>query len=337
MDANRDIGPTQGPFLYGCLAFRLKSHQVVPVPGLFFLSCTQEEVLVNVASDYSTWRITQGREEEVRARLLAQAEAMSVEKRFLEYGYQQVPFDVEAMQRLAEVVVDVKPDLLPCLNPDGRTVCPDTFYAQGLDTCSVYASGLQRDGRLIPYDSDSDEPLYYFDPQEAIFVGGQFNGAGFAINRRRSSDASDAVEVQAAFEFVQPRGLEAILDLHACANNFAMQARSHEPPYWPVMREWQRRAERLFREKGRKLNSLYGDGDPPEPPPFHFNSSLFHRHAQLMWIVFEGRQGFLGHPGWWPLPTEWEIIDDYLSAITVFLELGVEGYYRQANQQVFGL
>jgi hypothetical protein len=226
--------------------------------------------------------------------------------------------------------------VVPCLNPDGRTVCPDSFYAQGIDTVTIYSSGLQKDGSLIPYDADSEEPLYYFDPEDAIFIGGQFNGAGYAMNRRRSCDESDAVEVQALLEFVRDLGLDAIIDLHACGYNFAFQARSHEPPYWPIMREWQRRAEKLFGEKGRPLGKLHGDGDPPEPPPFHFNSALFHKHAKLMWVAFEGRQGYLGRPSFMPLPTEWEIIDDYLSAVTIFLELGVEGHYATANEAVFG-
>ena len=225
--------------------------------------------------------------------------------------------------------------LVPCLNPDGRTVCPDTFYAQGIDTCTIYASGLQKNGSIIPYDSESKEPLYYFDPKNALFMGGQFNGAGYAINRRRSCDSSDAVEVQAVLDFVRHLGLDAIIDLHACGYNFAFQARSHEAPYWPVVREWQRRAEMLFGEKGRKLNPLYGDGDPPTRPEFYFNSSLFHKQARLMWLAFEGRQGYLGNKSFMPLPTEWEIIDDYLSAVTVFLELGIEEYYAKANREVF--
>ena len=36
-----------------------------------------------------------------------------------------------------------------------------------------------------------------------------------------------------------------------------------------------------------------------------------------------------------PLPTEWEIIDDYLSAITVFVELGT-GALRPGKPQTFG-
>jgi len=226
--------------------------------------------------------------------------------------------------------------ICPMLNPDGRAICPDTFYAQGLDTCTIYASGLQLDGSLVPYDADSSEPCYYFDPEKCLFIGGQFNGAGWAINRRLSPDHSEAVEVQSLLEFVKGRGIEAILDLHACGYNFAFQARTHPAPYWPIMREWQRRAEKLFASKGRPLGKLHGDGDPPVAPEFHFNSTLFHRHAKLMWMAFEGRQGFLGRMSFMPLPTEWEIIDDYLSAITVFVELGSEGYYARANRQTFG-
>ena len=34
-----DQGPTKGPFVYGCIAFRLKSQRVVNIPGLFFMRC----------------------------------------------------------------------------------------------------------------------------------------------------------------------------------------------------------------------------------------------------------------------------------------------------------
>jgi len=68
-------------------------------------------VLVNVASDYSTWQTTQGREEEVRERILKKAAEIGVEKRFIGYGYQRVPRDISAIRKLAEVVIDVRPDV----------------------------------------------------------------------------------------------------------------------------------------------------------------------------------------------------------------------------------
>jgi hypothetical protein len=68
-------------------------------------------VLVNCASDYSTWQTTQGREKEIRERLLKQAQEIGVEKKFLGYGYQAIPDDLDAIKKLAEVVLDVRPDL----------------------------------------------------------------------------------------------------------------------------------------------------------------------------------------------------------------------------------
>ncbi len=238
--------------------------------------------------------------------------------------------------RLLELAESLHLYLAPCLNPDGRSVCPDSFYCQGVDTTVAYASGIQKNGDLVPYDADADEPCYYFDPADAVFVGGQFNGAGWAINRRLSDDHSEAVEVQSLLELLRGLGVQAVMDLHACGYNFAFQVRSHEAPYWPIMREWQARAELLFGAKDRVLGKLHGDGDPPVPPGFFFNSALVHKHAELMWIAYEGRQGYVGRASFMPLPTEWEIIDDYLGAVQVFLELGAEEQYARANQEVFG-
>jgi len=55
-----------------------------------------------------------------------------------------------------------------------------------------------------------------------------------------------------------------------------------------------------------------------------------------MWVTYEGRQGYIGRSSFMPLPTEWEIIDDYLTAIQVYLELGFEEHYARANREVFG-
>ena len=60
--------------------------------GLIFkaLKMGHRVVLLNVVGDYSTWRVTKGRESRYREQNVAQALAMGVEKRYLEFGYQQV-------------------------------------------------------------------------------------------------------------------------------------------------------------------------------------------------------------------------------------------------------
>lgn len=68
-------------------------------------------VVVDVCGDFSTFRVTRGREREVREKLLAHAQKMGIEKRFLDYGYQQIADDLPLMQRLAEIVVELNPDI----------------------------------------------------------------------------------------------------------------------------------------------------------------------------------------------------------------------------------
>ena len=69
-------------------------------------------VLVNAASDYSTWCVTKGREKEVKEKILEKAKEIGVEKRFLGYGYQSVPNNLESIKKLAEIFWDVKPNIV---------------------------------------------------------------------------------------------------------------------------------------------------------------------------------------------------------------------------------
>lgn len=68
-------------------------------------------VLVNVASDYSTWCVTKGREKEVKEKIVKKAKEMKIEKIFLGYGYQSVPLDLEAIRKIAKIILEVKPDI----------------------------------------------------------------------------------------------------------------------------------------------------------------------------------------------------------------------------------
>lgn len=68
-------------------------------------------VVLNVVGDYSTWYVTKGRESRIREWNDAKAREMGVEKRYLNYGYQQVFDNLEMLRKIAEVVVDVKPDV----------------------------------------------------------------------------------------------------------------------------------------------------------------------------------------------------------------------------------
>lgn len=238
-------------------------------------------------------------------------------------------------ERLRAVLECIDLTVVPMLNPDGRAVCLDTFYNLPLETVYLYACGLTLEGELVPYDSESEEPLFYFDPKQCLFIGGQFNGAGHAINRPRRRDGFDAVEADHLLRYLQANRHDACFDMHACGYNFAFQARSHEPVYWPIFREWHRRAAALFARKSYPLRALHGDGDPPPPVTMLQNSWIMHHQAKVMWMAFEGRQGFPGKP-FWPLSTPWEILDAYLEAITVFAELGAERAYAQANAAVFG-
>ena len=68
-------------------------------------------VLLNVVGNYSTWYVTKGREDRIRQQNEAHAQAMGVEKRYLDFGYQQVTENLPTLRKIAEVVADVKPDI----------------------------------------------------------------------------------------------------------------------------------------------------------------------------------------------------------------------------------
>jgi LmbE family N-acetylglucosaminyl deacetylase len=69
-------------------------------------------VLVTVASDYSSWGATVGREERVKGEQIDLAKAFGFEIRFLDGKYHQTDFtDLDLKRKLAEIYVELKPDI----------------------------------------------------------------------------------------------------------------------------------------------------------------------------------------------------------------------------------
>jgi hypothetical protein len=69
-------------------------------------------VIVTVASDYTSWGATVGREEQTKKNLVALAKDFGFEKRFLDGPYHQTSAaDLSLKTRLAEIHVELKPDV----------------------------------------------------------------------------------------------------------------------------------------------------------------------------------------------------------------------------------
>lgn len=68
-------------------------------------------VAVVTVSDYTTWKATLGREAECKAQQLELARRFGYEKRFLDYPYHQFIADIEAKRKLAEIYVELQPDI----------------------------------------------------------------------------------------------------------------------------------------------------------------------------------------------------------------------------------
>lgn len=69
-------------------------------------------VVVTVASDYSSWGATVGREAQVKQEQFALAKDFGFEKRFLDGKYHQTDgTDLELKRKLAEIYIEVKPDV----------------------------------------------------------------------------------------------------------------------------------------------------------------------------------------------------------------------------------
>lgn len=130
-------------------------------------------VLVNCASDYSTWCVTKGREKEIKEKVLGKAKEMKVEKRLLGYGYQSMLFNLESLRKMAEIILDVRPDITlfhNCFekNPSDHAIVGEiTEYA-------VHSANTLLGGKRISYGGEMYNyevyPKYPFQPDTYIDI-----------------------------------------------------------------------------------------------------------------------------------------------------------------------
>jgi LmbE family N-acetylglucosaminyl deacetylase len=126
-------------------------------------------VIVTVASDYSSWAATVGREDRVKREQLEFARAFGFEKRFIDGKYHQtIASDLELKRKLAEIYVELKPDAAFICHHEDHW--PD-HSGSGLAAkdAFLFSHGLSHDMRqhrcpLILAYSVTPEQTYHFEP-----------------------------------------------------------------------------------------------------------------------------------------------------------------------------
>jgi LmbE family N-acetylglucosaminyl deacetylase len=126
-------------------------------------------VVVTVVSDLSSWEATVGREEKTKGELLGLAKRFGFEKRFLDYPYHQIHGgDLELKRKLAEVYVELKPDV--AFIPHYEDHWPD-HVASGVAAhdALLFSHGLTREKSIrrcpLIYAYDvSPIQTYHFEP-----------------------------------------------------------------------------------------------------------------------------------------------------------------------------
>ena len=196
-------------------------------------------MLLNVASDYSTWQTTKGREKEIRQALLAKAREMGVEKRFLDYGYQQVALDVETMRRVAEVVVDVKPDITFMHDRHERERAPSDHSTVGhIAEHAVRNANTLLDGLSVAYGREMYAYEVYpqrdFRPDVFINIGDVIEPVAETIDffgRLYAGASSGKVEGELKIEYTvrsHPIGKELVLGHYAAMKLCTAQFRGYQ-------------------------------------------------------------------------------------------------------------
>jgi LmbE family N-acetylglucosaminyl deacetylase len=194
-------------------------------------------VLLNVVGNYSTWYVTQGREARIREQNVAQARAMGVEKRYLDYGYQQVTENLQTLRKLAEVVVDVKPDITLFHDRHERERAPSDHGTVGaLAEQAVRNADTILDGLSVSYGKEmyayEVDPQREFRPDVFIDIGDVLPSVIETINFFRKLNAEsprgqNAGRIEATVK-INPNGPELPLTAWAEIKLCTARFRGHQ-------------------------------------------------------------------------------------------------------------
>ncbi len=145
-------------------------------------------VLVGLCGDHSSWEPTAGREAEVRQGLLDLAADMGVEKRFYDWRYHHVNHAEHAVELIAELVVELRPDLGLIHWP--HDYWPDHAAAGRLSQHAMrfphaLRPGLRGVPRILMYETGANQtdPAVTFRPDVYIDITAQVDQACANIHR----------------------------------------------------------------------------------------------------------------------------------------------------------
>lgn len=151
-------------------------------------------VVLNVVGNYSTWYVTRGREARIREWNDAKAREMGVEKRYLDYGYQQVFDNLDMLTKISEVVVDVKPDVTLFNDAGERERAPSdhskvgTVAEQAVRNADTILGGIQVSYGKEMYAYEID-PQLEFRADAFVDIGDELPAVLETINAFRTLNA----------------------------------------------------------------------------------------------------------------------------------------------------
>lgn len=178
-------------------------------------------VVVTVASDYSSWGATVGREELVKQQQVELARLFGFEKRFLDGKYHQTDGgDLELKRKLAEIYVELKPDVAfishhedhwPDHSGSGLAAKDAFLFSHGLShDMTVHRCPLILGFSVTPSQTYHFEPDVFYDVTDVMPQYMDLIGRIEAIRTGRTLDQEIRYELHAAGR----PGLKLLLTAH---------------------------------------------------------------------------------------------------------------------------